>query len=597
PSDVVDTDDAERDADAELISRVLSPGVLHSVAQPILRLSDATVIGYELLARTDPDLGPPPRWLAAADRTGRRAELELACLRAAAALGAPPDGCLVFVNVGPEVAASVHFVELARTLPRHVLEITEDAAVDDYDLLRSALARLRAAGSLVAVDDVGSGYASMAHVLNLTPSFVKIDMSLVRGVHLDPGRQALVRAMQAFAAAIGAVTVAEGVETTQDLRMVHALGVDLAQGYVIARPDTPWPVPRPEIRRVLLAEAGRAPARSMGDLAAALAASTTQVEACEAVGAFLAGLPGTMPSVYLERAGVLRCCSRRGQWLVLDGLLPGSGLTGAAFADDAEILVDDVTGDPRYRMAIPGVQAELAVPIRVGGRAVGVCNVETVTRLSAERCELVRDAVRLLEARLADLTVADHDESATLDALAHGVGQLMAARSVDQLGDRLGPAVEQVTGLDSSCLWSAGATGWQVGARHGPTGDALAALADAQVSALAALVTGMTSCTSGGTQTSLTALPWATVPDGVRAALVLPLRGADGTVRDLLMVTSTASAQLPSRTVMAAETCCAIAAGRLGDRRQIARLEQQLGVVPVVPAPRTAAPLPGGGPG
>lgn len=600
PTRTPDADPSLDEADDALLAAVLSPGALYSVAQPILRLSDARVVGYELLARCDDVPGAPPHWLAAADRVGRRAELELACVAAAARLGAPPGGALVFVNVGPDVVGTAQFAQAARALPRHALEITEDAAVDDYDRLRSVLAGLRATGSLIAIDDAGSGYASMSHVLNLTPSFVKIDMSVVRGVHTDPGRQALVRAMRAFASAIGAVTVAEGVETTQDLQTVRDLGVELAQGYVIARPGTPWPQVRPEARRVLLPDAEPTHAHTLVELASALAACTTWAEACDEVGAFLATLPGTMPSIYLERGGVLRCCSRRGQWLVLDGLHPGSGLTGTAFSTETELLVPDVTADPRYRMAIPGVRAELAVPIRVDGRTVGVCNVETVTSLPAQRCTVVREAVRLLEERLSTLTVAGHDQDTSLDGLAHAVTDLMAARTIEDLVRRTGPVAAQVSGMDSSCLWSTGPDGWTLTAHDGPSGAALATLASAQVAALADLVEGIASCSSGGNEMSLTALPWGAVPDGVRAALVLPLRGPGGSTHDLLLLTSTTAVPLGTRTAISAETCCAVTAGRLADlrppRRWVPRSPGASGMLPApsgerdAPTPATVVP-------
>ncbi|HUX70192.1 MAG TPA: EAL domain-containing protein, partial [Cellulomonadaceae bacterium] len=175
---------------ARLVASLQRPGGITTVFQPVVRVADGAVIGYEALSRsTDrPDVAPDA-WLQLADTYGVRADVELACLAAARDAGDPPDSALLFVNVSPDVALDERFSSLCRALPRHVIEVTEHAAVDDYAPLIERLNVLRSHGSLVAVDDVGSGYASMAHVLQLSPSFIKIDRSLVSGLHRDPRRR------------------------------------------------------------------------------------------------------------------------------------------------------------------------------------------------------------------------------------------------------------------------------------------------------------------------------------------------------------------------------------------------------------------------
>jgi len=216
-------------------------------------VADGTIIGHEALSRaTAFPTTSPASWLAAAEQTGQRSEVEPACLDAAAEVGEPPDRALLFVNVSPDVVLDPRFAAVAARLPRHVIEVTEHAAVVGYGPLRTALRRLRGSGSLVAVDDVGSGYASMAHVLQLHPSFIKIDRSLVQGIDTDPGRHALVEALQAFSATIGALTVAEGVETEAELRALMAIGVDLTQGFLLARPSQTWAKVSTTARNVLV---------------------------------------------------------------------------------------------------------------------------------------------------------------------------------------------------------------------------------------------------------------------------------------------------------------------------------------------------------
>jgi EAL domain-containing protein (putative c-di-GMP-specific phosphodiesterase class I) len=116
-----------------------------------------------------------------------------------------------------------------------VVEITERSAVDDYAALRSALERMGDATSL-AVDDAGAGFASLRHILELSPRFVKLDMGLVRGVDTDAARQALIAGVVHFANETGCVLIAEGVETEAERRALRRLGVSFGQGYLLGRP-------------------------------------------------------------------------------------------------------------------------------------------------------------------------------------------------------------------------------------------------------------------------------------------------------------------------------------------------------------------------
>ena len=120
-----------------------------------------------------------------------------------------------------------------------VLEITEHAAVESYSELRSSLQAVREQGLRLAIDDAGAGYASLKHVVELAPDIIKIDRSLVDGVSADRARRSVVSAFVLLALDLGATVVAEGVECRADvLQAVEDLGVDAAQGYLLARPST-----------------------------------------------------------------------------------------------------------------------------------------------------------------------------------------------------------------------------------------------------------------------------------------------------------------------------------------------------------------------
>jgi EAL domain-containing protein (putative c-di-GMP-specific phosphodiesterase class I) len=118
-----------------------------------------------------------------------------------------------------------------------VIEITEHHAVEDYAELDAALRRLREHGVRVAVDDVGSGFASFRHVTRVNPEILKLDRSLVCGIDEDPVRQSLAAAIVAFARDVGAIVVSEGIESGDELECLMDLAVRCGQGFYLARPE------------------------------------------------------------------------------------------------------------------------------------------------------------------------------------------------------------------------------------------------------------------------------------------------------------------------------------------------------------------------
>ncbi|MCL3861019.1 EAL domain-containing protein [Actinotalea sp. K2] len=563
---------ARADPDA-LVESLLRPGAIVAAFQPVVRVADGAIIGYEALARArdQPEVSPAV-WLEAAGRRGLRTEVELACLGAALVAGDLPDRALLFLNVSPEVALDPRIAALCARLPRHVLEVTEHAEVQDYGPLLDALQMLRSQGSLVAVDDVGAGYASMSHVLQLSPSFVKIDRSLVQGLHDDPRRRALVEALQAFAGAIGAVTVAEGVETTAELEALKAIGVDLAQGFLLARPAPPWTAVSTEARAVLAPPRERPDSLDPARLVADLDAAGDPAEACDVVGRYVSRHGGLLPSIYLERGGALRCQSRRGQWLVMDGLQPGSGITGSAFADGVEILVQDVSTDPRYRLAVPGVASELAVPLRVDGVPVGVLNVDSLAPILPAHLALVRECAALLDVRLTTLA-RSRAASSTLHHLSRLAPSLALAGNAVDLCETTLAAVTDLTGFDSGCVWSFDGDLPTAVATVGEGAVVLGGLDRADVVQFRDLVADLSSCYSGGTDLSFTVPPTHVLPRrGVRGVVIVPIR--DGwRLTDVLALTSTTTSFVAAETIDAVEALCLQAGSRLASLRRVAELE------------------------
>ena len=218
--------------------------------QPIADLETGAVLGVEALARfvCEPQR-TPDIWFAEAADVGLGVELELAAVAAAiSSIDAITEGAYLSLNVSPETALSPDLAAVLRGAPagRLVLEITEHAAVEDYDLLNRRLVELRAAGMRLAVDDAGAGFSSLQHILRLRPDIIKLDMTLTRDVDADPVRRALAAALVSFAAELRADVVAEGIETSAERDTLRTLGVRCGQGYHLGRPaPLSRPAPQP----------------------------------------------------------------------------------------------------------------------------------------------------------------------------------------------------------------------------------------------------------------------------------------------------------------------------------------------------------------
>jgi EAL domain-containing protein (putative c-di-GMP-specific phosphodiesterase class I) len=117
-----------------------------------------------------------------------------------------------------------------------VIELTEHAAVASYERLRESLGPLRSRGLGLAIDDVGAGHATLRHVLDLAPEFIKLDMSLIRNIDTHSGRRALAEALTGYGRRIGCEIVAEGVETEAEYAVLRGIGVTRVQGFLTGRP-------------------------------------------------------------------------------------------------------------------------------------------------------------------------------------------------------------------------------------------------------------------------------------------------------------------------------------------------------------------------
>lgn len=220
------------------IRQIIAQRAFSTVYQPIVDLRTDRVVGYEALTRFDDRAAPDVRF-GEAEAVGLGMQLEMVALaEAIASADQLPEGTWLNVNASPDLMLDPRRLErlLRRTDRPIVIEVTEHAEVADYAAFRAA--RESMVGDVrIAIDDAGAGFASLRHVLELQPSFVKLDRSLIESIDVDQARAALVSGMAHFAASTGAILIAEGIQSAEELAAVRRLGVTLGQGYLLGRPQ------------------------------------------------------------------------------------------------------------------------------------------------------------------------------------------------------------------------------------------------------------------------------------------------------------------------------------------------------------------------
>ncbi len=262
-SGVVVLSGASRDAAAarvQLRDDISRPDLtqFHVVYEPMVDLVSGAVIGAEALLRWDhPELGaiPPSEFIPLAESVGAIHVLGELCLRtavrdlagwltASVERGEPLVAASIGVNLSPRQLGRQGLCDLVREvladhdLPasRLVLEITEQALMDDWATAVEVVRELREIGVGVAVDDFGTGYSSLRYLRRFDTSTVKVDREFVQALPDEARTRALVASVIGMARSLDLLTVAEGIETLDQLQVVRALGCRFAQGYLFDRP-------------------------------------------------------------------------------------------------------------------------------------------------------------------------------------------------------------------------------------------------------------------------------------------------------------------------------------------------------------------------
>ena len=248
---------------------------LHAVFQPIVTLVGGDILGYEALIRgpAGSPYASPDALFQLAQASGATVALEVEAARTALDAWSTLDlpGKL-FLNFSPltlrhllagrgQVMAALLGADgaagsagsVAAIAPAQVIiEITEQTAIGDAESFGQAMAVLGELGMHYALDDFGSGHANLDMLADLSPQFIKIDKSLVRGIGSSPRRLEILRAMLRMMGAFGGRIIAEGIESAEELAMVRDLGVAAGQGYFLGRPvSQPERQASSEVRAVL----------------------------------------------------------------------------------------------------------------------------------------------------------------------------------------------------------------------------------------------------------------------------------------------------------------------------------------------------------
>ena len=208
--------------------------------QPVIDVATGDVIYREGLTRLDTtDDTSVPQLLTAAHSVGMGPALELAFARAIIdADEGWGDNAGIAVNLSETTLHSAEFDRfLTQVEPGLTVELTEYEPVRDYRALAGVVARMRAAGLSLAIDDAGAGYTSLRHILDLKPDVLKMDAQLSTRVDTDPEAIALFRALQTYCDETGTVLVIEGVERHEQLVALQSVGGRYVQGFHLGEPE------------------------------------------------------------------------------------------------------------------------------------------------------------------------------------------------------------------------------------------------------------------------------------------------------------------------------------------------------------------------
>jgi EAL domain-containing protein (putative c-di-GMP-specific phosphodiesterase class I) len=223
----------------EVIEAGIDDGKVFIAFQPVIDLRTKRVFGYEALVRSQLEgLTSPLDLIGAACGDGSMGKVGRGLRRLAV------EGCPrfpLFLNLHPAEFAQPWLVRPDDAISDHerdvYLEITESVPLSHYEHCHSVLKEIRNRGAKIAIDDLGAGYSNLKYIADLVPEIVKIDRELVKDIRRDTRLHSLVTSIVTMCTHLGALVVAEGIETRTELQAVIDTGAHYGQGYYLGRPS------------------------------------------------------------------------------------------------------------------------------------------------------------------------------------------------------------------------------------------------------------------------------------------------------------------------------------------------------------------------
>lgn len=230
------------------LEKIIDSQDISIVFQPIIKLKNGEIIGYEALSRgpVNSPLHLPDKLFGAAEKNNRTWELESLCrVKAIEKANGLSIDKFLFLNVDPlifkdekfKIGFTKEFLARNNISPDSIIfEITEKTAIEDYQSFKIALNNYVNQGYKIAIDDTGAGYSGLKTLAETKPHYIKIDMDLVRDIDKDTFKQEIMKTFVSLSNATNMKLIAEGIETEEELTTLINLGVYAGQGYYILRP-------------------------------------------------------------------------------------------------------------------------------------------------------------------------------------------------------------------------------------------------------------------------------------------------------------------------------------------------------------------------
>lgn len=229
---------------AKALNDIMEKGLLSTVFQPIVDIRQQKIHGFEALLRVDHPLTAGPTMLIGyAEKFNRLRDVSFfSHTNALHSLRALSPGQKMFLNLHPKDFVEYENLDsksnpfYGQDLSKLVFEITERYYLRESDQIHSIIKFFKGFGVGFALDDLGSGYSSLEVLTNLEPEYIKIDMSLVRNIHLNDRKQKLIKSLLYYCDQIGCQCIAEGVETREEYEVLESMKCKLIQGFYLHRP-------------------------------------------------------------------------------------------------------------------------------------------------------------------------------------------------------------------------------------------------------------------------------------------------------------------------------------------------------------------------